>query len=175
MTFLLWLMVLFIFLPFLELAIFLDVGRNLGFLPALFLTVATGLLGLRVARQQGMHAWRNAQTALLRGENPSLAVLDSLGTLLAGLALLLPGFFTDCIGLLLLLRPVRLLFMGFLLGQLFVRPAGRGGHGQRGARAGGYRSQQVAGNDSADAESETAPPASEMIIDITPKESRREP
>ncbi|MDQ0290503.1 FxsA family protein [Oligosphaera ethanolica] len=180
MNIFLWLMALFVFFPALELAIFVRLGNALGVLPTLLIILGTGMLGAYVARLQGLLAWRGVHEALVRGENPSLQVLDGLGILLAGIALIIPGFFSDCVGLLLLLRPVRLLFMSFLLGHVVTRP-GHAGHWQRrGARPGARRAPGAGGAGAAadpigTAQGDHVPPASEMIIDVTPKDSRREP
>ncbi|MDD4538702.1 MAG: FxsA family protein [Lentisphaeria bacterium] len=181
MNIFLWLLALFVFFPAMELAIFVRLGSALGVLPTLLIILGTGMLGAYVARQQGLLAWRGVHEALSRGENPSLQVLDGLGILLAGIALIIPGFFSDCVGLLLLLRPVRLLFMSFLLGHVVARP-GHSGHWQRrSAPRPGERRNFGAGAAGANAEptgtvrDDHVPSASEMIIDVTPKDRRREP
>lgn len=180
MTIFLWLLALFVFFPALELAIFVRLGSALGVLPTLLIILGTGMLGAYVARRQGLLVWRGVHEALARGENPSLRVLDGLGLLLAGIALIIPGFFSDCVGLLLLLRPVRLLFMSFLLGHIVTRP-GQSGHWRRhGVRHNARRYPGTGGADAnaepiGTAEGDHVPSASDMIIDVTPKDRRREP
>lgn len=173
----LWLLAIFVFYPALELAVFVRLGNALGVLPTLLLILGTGMLGVHIARQQGLLAWRGVREALARGENPSPQVLDGLGVLLAGIALILPGFLSDCVGLLLLLRPVRILFMSLLLGHVLVQP-GRSGHRQwQHARPRARRDARGRANteSAGTAQGDRVPAASEMIIDVTPKDSSYEP
>lgn len=178
MNIFLWLLALFVVFPALELATFVRMGSALGVLPTLLIVLGTGVLGAHVARQQGMLAWRGVHEALARGENPSLQVLDGLGILLAGIALIIPGFLSDCVGLLLLLRPVRLLFMAFLLGHVIARPGQTGRWHRHGARPAERRDTRASGDGAepmGGAKDDHVPPASEMVIDVTPKDRANEP
>lgn len=90
-------------LPLIEIALFIVVGQAIGVLPTLLGIVATAIIGALVLRWQGVAALREMQFRLQRGEVPARQMGDAMLIGLGGLLLLLPGYFTDLIGLLLLL------------------------------------------------------------------------
>jgi len=93
--------------PLLEVALLIAAGRRVGIWPVLFVILATGLLGAWVARRQGLAAFRRVSASLAAGEQPHAALADGALLLLAGALLILPGFMTDCIGLVLLVPGIR--------------------------------------------------------------------
>ena len=103
-------------LPVLELVVFIVVAELIGFLWALLLVVATSLAGAMVLRHAGGNHIARLRVAIGQGGFTALQA-DSTGTLtlFAGILLLIPGFITDVLGLLLLLAPLRLA-IGTLLG-----------------------------------------------------------
>jgi UPF0716 protein FxsA len=102
-----WLPALLIALPLAEVAGFVLVGRALGLWATLALTVLSALLGLLVVRAQGVGLARRALAELERGEPPVRELFDGLLLAAAGALLLLPGFLSDAVGLLLLTPAVR--------------------------------------------------------------------
>lgn len=90
-------------LPLIEIALFVVVGQAIGLWPTLLGVVLTGLIGALVLRWQGVATLRELQTRIQRGEMPARQMGDAMLVGLGGFLLLLPGYFTDLIGLLLLL------------------------------------------------------------------------
>ena len=103
-----WLLVALLALPFMELAAFIAIAGSIGFLWALSLLLATSLGGAMVLRHAGSNHIARVRVAMAEGSFTALQA-DSAGglTLLAGILLLIPGFITDILGLLLLLEPLR--------------------------------------------------------------------
>ncbi len=95
-------------LPFMELAAFIAVAQAIGFLWALMLIVTTSLAGAMVLRHAGGNHIARVRVAMGDGGFSALQA-DSAGaaTLFAGILLLIPGFITDILGLLLLITPLR--------------------------------------------------------------------
>jgi UPF0716 protein FxsA len=95
-------------LPFLELAVFVAVASSIGFLGALLLLVAGSMAGAMVLRHAGGNHIARVRVAMGDGGFSALQA-DSAGaaTLFAGILLLIPGFITDVLGLLLLIAPLR--------------------------------------------------------------------
>jgi UPF0716 protein FxsA len=95
-------------LPFVEIALFVTVAMQIGFLAALALTILTSMAGMAVMRHAGWHAVARTRGAFGDG-TITQAELDGPGvlTVLAGFLLFLPGFLTDIVGLLLLLPLTR--------------------------------------------------------------------
>ncbi len=96
-----------VFVVFAEIAVFAAVGRAIGVLPTLALTAAAMAAGLALVRYLGVDALRRAEASMARGESPAGDVFDAACVALAGVLLIVPGFLTDLLALLFLIRPLR--------------------------------------------------------------------
>lgn len=114
-------LLLFVVLPIVELYVFVQVAQGWGFFNALGLIVLVSILGVAVVRHQGLRVWRRFQEQVLARQVPDREIADGVALLVAGVLLIVPGFVTDAVGVLLLLPPVR---AG--LRALLVRRAGTG-------------------------------------------------
>lgn len=94
-------------LPLLEIAGFVIVGKAVGVLGTLGLVLLSGLVGILVLRAKGMMLPFQLRAAVERGELPGRSIADAMLVALAGVLLIVPGFVTDIVALLLLLPPVR--------------------------------------------------------------------
>ncbi|MCR4378396.1 MAG: FxsA family protein [Rhodospirillales bacterium] len=111
----------FIIIPIIEIGLFVQVGGAIGLWPTLLIVIVTGMVGIVLLRLQGLIALTRLQQSLERGEAPLEPIFDGFCLLAAGLLLLLPGFFTDSLGLILLLPPVRHLLRHLLARQVRVQ------------------------------------------------------
>jgi UPF0716 protein FxsA len=100
----------FIVLPVIEIALFIEVGGEIGVWPTLALVVGAALLGASLFRVQGFLAWKRMEEAIKRGEPPVAEMFEGLLLFAAALLLILPGFFSDAVALLLLVPPLRRFF-----------------------------------------------------------------
>lgn len=100
---------LFMGLPLLEIALFILVGRQIGVAPTIALTLVTTVAGITLARIEGFATLRAVDEGLKRGEPPVNEMLSGALVVVGGILLAIPGFFTDAIGILLLIRPLRLM------------------------------------------------------------------
>ncbi|HEY0918836.1 FxsA family protein [Devosia sp.] len=114
------LLALFLAVPLIEIALFVVIGRAIGLWPTLLGVVVTALAGALLLRVQGLALWTQMQDSLNRGTLPARALADAMMVTLAALLLLTPGYFTDAMGLLLLLPPVRSLVYAALKRRLRV-------------------------------------------------------
>lgn len=103
-----------ILLPLIEIAGFVVVGRQIGVLPTLGLIIASGIAGSMLLRSQGFGVMARIRGEIEAGRDPSRNLAHGVMILLAGLLLLIPGFVSDIIGLLLFLPPIRDLAWRFL-------------------------------------------------------------
>lgn len=101
------LILLLVVVPIVELTVMVAVAGQIGVLPTIALIVLFSVAGGWLLKREGLGIVRRVQDQLARGEVPAAAVVDGLVVLVGGLLMLLPGFVTDAIGLLLLLPPVR--------------------------------------------------------------------
>ena len=106
---------IFILVPVAELGVLLFSGQTIGVWPTLILLIVTGLLGSYVAKKQGINTIRKVQEQIQFGRVPGNEILDGLCVLFGGILLLLPGFLTDILGLILLLPFTRTLIKPFIL------------------------------------------------------------
>lgn len=103
-----WLLLAILALPVMELAAFIAVTAEIGLLGALALVAATSLAGALILRHAGGIHIARIRAALDAGSFTALEADETGGlTLLAGILLLIPGFITDTLGLLLLVAPLR--------------------------------------------------------------------
>jgi UPF0716 protein FxsA len=123
-----WLLGAVLALPFAEIAVFVLVAIWIGFLWALLAVVSTSLLGALMLRLGGDIS---RMKVVLGSQRVTALETDGPGTMriLAAILLLIPGFITDVIGVLLLIAPLRRL-VGALLLRAFAAPgAARPGDG----------------------------------------------
>ncbi|HWJ88183.1 MAG TPA: FxsA family protein [Pelagibacterium sp.] len=120
--------------PFLEIAGFIWVGGRIGVLATLAAIIASAVLGLLILRRQGLGMLMDSQTMLARGELPTQQFFEMMVMAVAGLLLLIPGFFSDIVAFALLIPPLRGWLYRSLSRNMVVvtsyRPSG-GGPGMR--------------------------------------------
>lgn len=107
-----WIILAILAIPLIEIALFVTLGAALGLWLTLAWVVLTGVLGVIVLKGVAMLGIDQMATGIrdeLRDPLSPLAHRFLVG--IGGLCLLLPGFFTDAIGILLLIPPVRRLLI----------------------------------------------------------------
>ena len=102
-----WLFFIFVLVPIIEIALFIEVGGAIGLWPTLAIVVLTALVGSALMRSQGTATLATLQNNLRTGNDPINPIAHGALILVAGVLLLTPGFFTDSVGLALLVPPVR--------------------------------------------------------------------
>ena len=98
---------LFIFIPIIEISIFITIGNNIGLLNTVAIILLTAVVGIYFVRRQGLSLLFNAQRNMAQGIMPTEEIKGGIFLLISGLLLITPGFFTDCVGFLMFLRPVQ--------------------------------------------------------------------
>ena len=101
------LFILFIVMPFVEIALLIKLGDILGFWRTIGIVVVTAVVGAYVLQAQGAATLRRVSQSMTSGEPPIKPVVDGFFLAISGAFLLTPGVVTDAIGLLLLVPPVR--------------------------------------------------------------------
>ena len=120
--------VVFTIIPLIEIACFILIGNAIGLWPTLAGVLVTALIGSILIRMQGIALIREIRETVGRGQLPTRALGDAMMVGIAGALLLAPGYFTDLIGILLLIPPVRTVIYRALASRFTVmapRPAYR--------------------------------------------------
>lgn len=116
-----WLFLLLVGIPILEIALFIQVGGWLGLLPTLLIVILTALAGTILLRSQGMSTLASLQSSVGEGRNPMDPIAHGAFILVAGVLLLTPGFFTDALGLSFLVPGVRRYLIKNIGSQIMAR------------------------------------------------------
>lgn len=102
-----WLFALFVAVPVIEIALFIQVGGFIGLFPTLAIVVLTAFLGTYLVKQQGAIALSQLRSSFGELRDPSEPLAHGAMILFSGALLLTPGFFTDTVGFLLLIPAFR--------------------------------------------------------------------
>jgi UPF0716 protein FxsA len=104
-----------------EMIVLLLAGNIIGVWPTLLLVICTGIAGVYTAKKQGLETLRKAQQQIQYGQMPGSEIIDGICIMVGGLCLLLPGFVSDIIGLILVLPPTRSIVKPLLIRWMMNR------------------------------------------------------
>ena len=117
----LYLFVGFLLVPLVEIGLFIVLGQTIGLWPTLIGVVVTAVIGSAIIRQQGLSLISEIQRHMQAGKLPAQQIFEGLMVGIAGALLLTPGYFTDTIGFLLLVPPLRRLLYAWLKTKVSVQ------------------------------------------------------
>lgn len=100
-------LIIFIAIPIIEIALFIQIGGAIGLYPTLAVVLLTALIGTTLLKSQGLSALGTLQSSIQLGQNPMKQIIHGAMILISGVFLLTPGFFTDAFGILLLVPRFR--------------------------------------------------------------------
>lgn len=101
------LFLLFLIVPLIEIALFIQVGGIIGLGWTLLIVVATAILGTVLVRSQGLAVLSRLRSSMEDLRDPTEPLVHGAMILFSGALLLTPGFFTDAVGFALLVPGVR--------------------------------------------------------------------
>ena len=113
-----WLLLLFIVVPVLEIWLFIIIGGAIGTYITLLIILLTAILGTFLVKAQGIYVLKEIQSKFDELKNPTEPIIHGAMILFAGALLLTPGFFTDSVGFLLLIPGVRSVTFSWLKNNL---------------------------------------------------------
>ena len=88
-------------IPLVEIYLFIKVGSEIGALNTILLILTTAVVGIWYARYEGFNTLRSGMSQLVKNEIPLYEIVSGAAIAFAALLLILPGFATDIIGILL--------------------------------------------------------------------------
>ena len=115
-------LIAFILVPIVEIAVFIEVGDQIGLWPTIGIVVLTAMIGTALLRQQGLSVLFRIQENLAANRIPVRELFDGVCLVIAGALLLTPGFVTDAIGFLLFVAPLRRSLANYV-GSRFITQA----------------------------------------------------
>ena len=104
------LLLLLVIVPIIEIYLFIKVGLYIGAFHTILLILLTAIIGIMYARYEGFNTLRSGMSQLIKNQMPVYEIISGAVLAFAALLLILPGFATDLIGLLLIFPPTRKLF-----------------------------------------------------------------
>ena len=100
-------LILILGIPLIEIYLFIKIGSQIGALNTVLLILITAIVGIWYARYEGFNTLRSGMSQLVRNEVPLYEMISGAAIAFAALLLILPGFATDIIGILLIFPVTR--------------------------------------------------------------------
>tara|TARA_Y100001958_G_scaffold153131_1_gene140204 strand:+ start:479 stop:898 length:420 start_codon:yes stop_codon:yes gene_type:complete len=104
---------IFIGLPALEIFLMIKIGAKIGALNTISLILLTAIIGIYFAKIQGLQTLKSGLLNLYQNKAPVYELLSGASIAFAAMLLIIPGFFTDFLGFLLLIPLTRKFFFKF--------------------------------------------------------------
>ena len=107
--------IIFIGVPVLEIFLFIKIGGHLGAINTIALIFLTAVVGIFFAKHQGIQTLKSGMINLYQNRMPVYEIISGASIAVAATLLIIPGFFTDFIGFLLLIPFTRRIIFAFTL------------------------------------------------------------
>ena len=100
-------LILIILIPLIEIYLFIKIGSSIGAFNTISLILITAIVGVYYARYEGLNTLKSAMSQIVTNKLPIYEIISGAALAIASLLLILPGFATDLIGLLLIFPVTR--------------------------------------------------------------------
>ena len=104
-------LLLIILIPIIEIYLFIEIGGQIGAFNTISLIFITAFVGVLYARYEGFNTLKSGMTQLVKNELPVYEIISGAALAFAALLLIIPGFATDLMGLILIFPPTRKLIL----------------------------------------------------------------
>jgi len=104
-------LILILSIPLIEIYLFIKIGSQIGALNTIALILITAIVGVAYARYEGFNTLKSGMSQLMRNEVPIYEIISGATLTFAALLLILPGFATDFLGVLLVFPLTRKLII----------------------------------------------------------------
>ena len=102
-------------IPIIEILLFIKIGENIGAINTILLIIFTAVVGIYFARIQGVKTIKSGFINLYQNKLPVYEILSGASIAVAAMFLIIPGFFTDTIGFLLLIPFTRKIILSAIM------------------------------------------------------------
>ena len=100
-------LLLLLSIPLIEIYLFIKIGSYIGAFNTISLILITAIIGVIYARYEGFNTLKSGMSQLIKNQLPIYEIVSGAALAFAALLLILPGFATDILGLLLIFPPTR--------------------------------------------------------------------
>ena len=102
-------------IPIIEILLFIKIGENIGAINTILLIIFTAVVGIYFARIQGIKTIKSGLVSTYQNKMPVYELLSGASIAIAAVFLIVPGFFTDTIGFLLLIPFTRKILLSIII------------------------------------------------------------
>ena len=102
---------LILLIPIIEIYLFIKIGSQIGAFNTISLIFITAIVGLYYAKYEGLNTLRSAIKQIVKNEIPIYEIISGAALAFAAILMILPGFLTDIIGLLIIFPWTRKIFL----------------------------------------------------------------
>ena len=106
-----------IFIPAVEIFLFIKIGSQIGALTTIFLIFVTAIVGVYYAKYEGLNTLKSGFTQISKNRKPTYEMISGAAIAFAALLLIIPGFATDTLGFLIIFPLTR----NFFLNRFFTK------------------------------------------------------
>ena len=107
--------IIFIGIPALEIFLLIKIGGHIGALNTIALILFTAIIGIYFAKLQGVQTLKSGMLNLYQNKIPVYEMMSGASIAIAALLLIIPGFFSDFMGFLLLIPYTRKILLSLAL------------------------------------------------------------
>ena len=98
-------------IPIIEIYLFIKIGSQIGAFNTILLIFITAIIGIVYVRHEGFNTFKSGMSEILKNKVPFYEIISGAALAFAALLLILPGFATDILGLLIIFPPTRKLLI----------------------------------------------------------------
>ena len=102
---------LILIVPIIEIYLFIKIGSQIGAFNTISLIFITAIVGFYYAKYEGLNTLKSAIKQIVQNEIPIYEIISGAALAFAALLMILPGFLTDIIGLLIIFPWTRQIFL----------------------------------------------------------------
>ena len=96
-------LILIVGIPLIEIYLFIKIGSQIGAFNTVLLILTTAIIGVAYARYEGFNTLKSGIAQLVKNEMPVYEIISGATLAFAAFLLILPGFATDLVGILLVI------------------------------------------------------------------------
>ena len=114
-------LLLIIGIPIIEIYLFIKIGSKIGAFNTISLIFLTAIIGVAYARHEGFNTLRSGISGLMKNEIPIYEMVSGATLAFAAFLLILPGFATDTLGILLVFPYSRKILIKFFSKKIYKK------------------------------------------------------